>query len=126
MEGRVKNALIIGTDRRSVDTIEDNLWKAGYRSMLVVEDVAEAWAVVRSLRPSLIVLAPEALAGAPVDELYDISEETGCPIIVATADPAAALRCLGPGVSLDGPHNADAVDGAVAPSRPALHLAEAA
>jgi len=126
MEGRVKNALIIGTGSRSVDALEDSLWEAGYCSMLVVEDVVQAWAVVRSLRPDLIVLAPEALENASVDDLYDISEETGSPIIVATADPAAALKCLGSGVSLDGPYPAASVESAVAPPRPALRLARAA
>lgn len=103
----MEHALIIGENRQAVDVLEENLWIAGYRSILAVDDTPQAWAILRSLRPNLIVVLPEILRENLADDLYEISEVAGAPIIVATADPDAALHCLGPGVSLEGPYAVD-------------------
>ena len=103
------NALIIGDDRRSVDILEESLWNEGYRSIVAVRDASDAWTVLQALRPKLIVVTADAVSNSSTDDLYSLSEKAGAPIIVATADAQAALRNLGPNVSLDGPYGVDAI-----------------
>jgi hypothetical protein len=123
----MEHVLIVGGDRAALDTLEENLWGAGHRSIIAARDAGEAWATLRALHPELIVVVPGAAPRIARDELYRMSETSGAPIIVATADPAEALRCLGPGVTLEGPYPADALARADAASRrPARHLAHAA
>lgn len=123
----MEHALIIGGNRNSVDALEEHLWDAGYRSIAAARNIAEAWTIVRSLHPKIIIVVPDAISETPTNDLYEMSEMTGAPIIVATADPAAALRCLGPAVSLEGPYPVHAApEPAAIASRPALYLAHAA
>ncbi|ATE63869.1 hypothetical protein CMV14_05225 [Rhizorhabdus dicambivorans] len=119
--------MIIGCDRTSIDTLQDKLWNAGYRSIIVARDTGEAALVASCCPPSLIVLIPDSTLTQTTDVLRDLSERAGAPIIVATADPAAALRCLGPAVTLEGPYATDEIAQAeVAARRPAPALAHAA
>ncbi|ARR53414.1 hypothetical protein HY78_08245 [Rhizorhabdus wittichii DC-6] len=121
----MEHALIIGGDRTSIDILEHNLWDAGYRSIIAVRDADEANTVVRYCRPSLIILVPEQ-AIQSTEALRDLSECTGAPIIVATADPAAALRCLGPEATLDGPYAAEDIARVEAAARQPARFARAA
>ncbi|RYE40874.1 MAG: hypothetical protein EOP21_09250 [Hyphomicrobiales bacterium] len=121
----MQHALIIGAESKARETLEDHLWHAGYHTLFAPEDMAEAWAITRSLHPDLIIVLPDVLSSRPTEELCNMSEETGAPIIVATADLDAALRSLGPSVSLDGPFALHAVAGREAGSakvsQPTLH-----
>lgn len=121
------HAMIVGGNRDSIDILEQQLWSASYRSIVAARDLAEATIVARSCPPSLIILVPDNRPPQPVEELRALSERTGAPIIVATADPAAALRCLGPAVSLEGPFATGEIARAEAAARhPAAGLARAA
>jgi len=100
----MKHALIIGRDRTAAEEIENRLWNAGYRSLIHALNRQEAWAILPSIKPSLIVLISGATQNISSDELYRMSGMAETPVLVATGDPARALACLGDGVSLDGPY----------------------
>ncbi len=110
-------ALIIGGTPASVDTLEDKLWGAGYRSIIAVRDTVEAALVVQSCLPNLIVFVPASGRVGSTGRLRELSEYSGAPIIVATADPTAALRCLGPTATLEGPYSTNAFGQAEAAAR---------
>lgn len=103
----MKHALIIGRDRNAADKIENSLWNAGYHSLIHALDRHEAWAMLPSIKPSLIVLISGSAQDMSSDELYQLSESAETPVLVATGDPARALACLGEGVSLAGPYPMD-------------------
>lgn len=103
------HVLIIGGTRASVDLLDDQLWDAGYHSIIAVRNMHEARMVAGSVHPKLIIVVPQGRSMHAADELCQLSETTGAPIIVATADPATALDCLGPSVSFEGPYPAHAV-----------------
>ena len=119
----MRHALIIGRDRAAAGEIENRLWHAGYHSLIHALDRQEAWAMLPSITPSLIVLINPAAQDISAEELYRLSGMAETPILVATGDPARALACLGAGVSLTGPYEMDqlseaAIDAAYA--EPAL------
>jgi hypothetical protein len=115
----MEHALIIGGDSHSVGSLKESLWDSGYRSVLAVSDIPEAWNMVRVLHPAPIVVVPDSAWISPTWELYEMSKAAGAPIIVATADPETALRCLGAGATLEGPYDvgslAAARDAALSP-----------
>lgn len=123
----MEHALIIGGNRTSIDILERRLWGANYHSIIAARDLAEAKIVSFCCPPGLIILVPERDQGHSIEALRELSERTGAPIVIATADPAAALRCLGSAVSLEGPFAADEMaDAAAAARRPASGFAHAA
>lgn len=107
------HALIIGHDRHAAEEIEDGLWQAGYHSLVHALDADDAWSIVHSLRPSLIILLPDNVEQISTDDLYRMSELADAPVLVATANPAKALECIGAGVSLDGPYPIERVGDAL-------------
>lgn len=107
------HALIIGHDRHAAEEVEDGLWQAGYQSMVHVLDADDAWAILHSLRPSLIVLLPDKDQCIASDDLCRMSELADAPVLVATANPAKALECIGPGVTLSGAYPIERVADAV-------------
>lgn len=124
---KMDHAMIIGGNQASVEMLGEQLWSAHYRSIIAARDLDEAKIVARYCPPSLIILVPESGRAQSTDALRALSERTGAPIIVATADPAAALRCLGPAVTLEGPFAAEKIAEAdAAARRPAPGFAHAA
>lgn len=92
----MKHAIIIGGDERQVDLLEESLWSAGYHSILEARDEDEAWSILRTVHPALIVVAPDESPGLEPDNLYLMSDVSGAPVIVSSAQPAKALHGLGP------------------------------
>lgn len=100
----MQHALVISEDAQAAECLEDGLWNAGFRSIFQAADGEEALAITHMIRPSLIVVAAVRSAPISAESLFALSEATNSPIVVATADPAKALQCLGPAVSFEGPH----------------------
>ena len=105
----MRHALIIGRSRSAAEEIENRLWSAGYHSLIHVLDAPEAWAMLPTIKPSLIVLMSEAAQTIPPEDLYRMSNMARTPVLVATGDPHKALACLGEGVSLSGPYPMSAI-----------------
>lgn len=92
----MNHAFVFGSGCESAQSLEEHLWAAGFHSILWARDDAEIHALLREIRPSLVVITPGAMAATTPPNLYRLSDETRAPVIVAGADMNEALKCLGP------------------------------
>lgn len=119
----MNHALVISSDRLSIDILEEGLWSAGYHSILSVNDRDEAWLALHDLRPNLIVVASDVARTVKVGDLYQMSDIAGAPIVVATDSPAKTLHCLGPAASSE-PRYSVHEQGAIAGLRSPSHRSD--
>ena len=93
------HALTIGRAGPDAAAAIDGLWNAGYRSIVRVESVGEAPAMLACFRPHLILVLPDAAASDGAVMLRGIARKANAPIVVARRDVEHALDCLGPVVA---------------------------
>jgi DNA-binding response OmpR family regulator len=120
------HALVIGDDRLAETIVEARLWAAGFASVAHAWDEQDAWAALRNRHPSLIVVLADSAQPLTTEVLHKMSEEADAPVLVATANVARAVECLGDGGSLEGPFAVDEMEEAVAEAsaaQPARELA---
>jgi DNA-binding response OmpR family regulator len=120
----VRHALVIGEDQLAEQIVEARLWEAGFSSVAHAWDEQDAWIALRNRHPALIVVLADSAQPLTSDALCRMSEEADAPVLVATANAAQAVQCLGAGASLEGPFAIDELEEAVTeaaapePSRP--------
>ena len=96
MEGVMMHALAIGRAGPDAVTAINDLWDAGYRSIVRVDEVGEAPAMMACFRPDLILVLPDAANSGSAAKLRGLARMANAPVVVARTDVKHALDCLRP------------------------------
>jgi DNA-binding NarL/FixJ family response regulator len=109
----MSHALIIDDNMIVSRAIADRLVELGFNSFDHTWTERQAIAAAESRRPDLVVIGDSIENGSALEAARTIAMQRDTPVLMVTADPVRARRCLDQLASFDGPFLLNEIESAV-------------